>query len=79
MNIETLPDRIFESEALKIARFSRSTMQTRQKDGLFPQPIDFVGQRRIYRKSEVLKSLGLAQDSIVENPFEKALDAYRPS
>ncbi len=79
MNIESLPDRIFESEALKIARFSRSTLQTRQKQGLFPQPIDHVGRKKIYRKSEVLKSLGLSQESIVENPFLRGLRELGPA
>lgn len=79
MNIESLPDRIFESEALKIARFGLQELKNRQKDGRFPQPIDKVGRRRVYLKSSVCKSLGLGEESIVENPFEKALDAYRPS
>jgi len=55
---DKIPARMYTSEVLALARFSRATMRERQRNGTFPAPID-RGAEHIYSGPDVYRALKL--------------------
>ena len=76
-NLE-IPGRMYTSEVLELARWKcYSTLRKRQKEGLFPMPID-RGAEAIYSGKAVYKALGLIDEETeypAEDPIMKALES----
>lgn len=64
-----IPERMYTSEVLKIARFSRSKLTAKQKAGEFPTPID-RGREAIYSGRAVFEALGLIESRQTSNPWD---------
>ena len=53
-----IPPRMYSSDVVKLAKVSMQTLKKRQREGLFPRPID-RGRQDIYLGHQVYEALGL--------------------
>lgn len=65
-----IPERMYTSEVLEVARYSRSTLNAKRKAGEFPDPID-RGRQDIYSGRAVYTALGIIESTAATtNPWD---------